>query len=59
LRRNSALPLDPDVVVCLELGWSWAELQATPAWVVRDIKTYMRKAAIVAKERERMARSRR
>ena len=53
LRRNSALPLDPDIVVCLETGWSWPELMATPAWVVRDVKVYLQKRALVQRERQK------
>jgi hypothetical protein len=58
IRRNSALPLDPDIVVCLETGWTWAELQATPGWVVADVKTYLHKRALIAKQRRKMAQNR-
>jgi hypothetical protein len=50
--------LDPDIVVCLETGWTWAELQATPGWVVADVKTYLHKRALIAKQRRKMAQNR-
>jgi hypothetical protein len=42
-----------DIVVLLETGWSWQELQATPEWVIRDLKTLLKKRALIARERRR------
>ena len=54
LRQNSALPLDPDIVICLATGWSWQELMGAPAWVVDDLRTYLRKKGIIERERSVM-----
>jgi hypothetical protein len=56
LRNHSALPLDPDIVLCLNMSWSWWELMATPPWVVEDLRTYWHKRALVDRER-RMVRA--
>jgi len=37
----------------LETGWSWPELMATPAWVVRDVKVYLQKRSLVQRERQK------
>jgi hypothetical protein len=42
-----------DIVILLETGWSWHQLQSTPEWVVRDLKTLLQKRALVARERRR------
>ena len=54
LRRETNLPLESDIAVCLATGWSWAELMATPGWVVDDVRTYLSKKSLVDKEQARM-----
>lgn len=54
IRLHSALPLDPDIVLCINMGWTWNDLQAAPSWVVDDLKSYWRKRGLIAAERERM-----
>ena len=51
IRNRSALPLDPDIVVCLATGWSWQALMSAPDWVVADLRTYLRKKSIIDRER--------
>jgi len=48
------LPLDPDIVICLATGWPWRELMEAPAWVVDDLRTYLRKKSIIDHERSEM-----
>lgn len=53
-REGTALPPEMnDIVILLETGWSWHQLQSTPEWVVRDLKTLLQKRALVARERRR------
>jgi hypothetical protein len=50
--REGKLPSElADVALMRFMGWSWQELCACPAHLVRDIRTYMRKSALIAKER--------
>lgn len=58
MRRGTALPVNPDIVVCLEMGWSWQELMETPPNVVEDVKVLLRKRALIAREQERAAKAR-
>jgi hypothetical protein len=39
----------------LRTGWTWDELKATPEHVVNDVKTYLRKEDLIAKEKKQLA----
>lgn len=53
IRRNSAFPAEmTDIVLCRSMGWSWAELMATPPEQVEYARVLLQKEALIAKERE-------
>jgi len=51
IRNGTSLPLRPEIVLCLNTGWTWWELMATPDWVVEDLLAYFRARGAVERER--------
>jgi hypothetical protein len=43
-----------DIIMCQEMGWAWHELMATPPEVVDDVRAYLQKRALIARERGEM-----
>jgi len=59
LRSGGTLPPElSDSVILLETGWSWAELMATPADVVDNVRMLLNKRALIIRERQREAEAR-
>ena len=50
--REGKLPAElADVALMRFMGWSWRDLCECPAHLVRDIRAYLHKSALIAKER--------
>jgi len=53
-RNGTGLPLAREIVLCLNTGWAWWELMATPEWVVEDLLMYFRAQGAISRERRAM-----